>query len=211
MTLDMIVGRNSWTSRKLQHVELIFGPTMASFDTRRARDIMGNFPTGVIVVTTIGEDGRPVGLTINSFSSVSLEPPMVLWSLALRAPSLVAFRASNVFALNILSKDQLDLCKSFAKPSTDKYACVEYCQGGAGLPLLSGAVAHIECRTVARYPGGDHEIYLGEVAAMDGFERDPLLFHRGQFRMLSPLEDSANQKNTVRSQLTSDSSKIRHQ
>jgi flavin reductase (DIM6/NTAB) family NADH-FMN oxidoreductase RutF len=165
---------------------------MSATDTRRIRDIMGNFATGVIVVTTLGDEKKPIGLTINSFSSVSLEPPMILWSLSLRSPSLAAFRTYNEFALNVLSDSQLDLCKNFATPSPDKFLNVEYSVGRAGVPLLSGAVAHIECRTIARYFGGDHEIYLAEIMAIDEFGQEPLLFHRGRFRLFAPIEPLEN-------------------
>ena len=161
---------------------------VSSIDPRLFREVLGSFATGVVIVTTRGVDDEPVGLTVSSFNSVSLEPPLILWSLALKAPSLKAFRAHGHFAINILAETQLDLCKTFGRSSPDKFVDVTYSHGITGVPLLSGAAAHLECRTYARYPGGDHEIYVGEVVAMEGFLHEPLLFHGGAFRKLQPTD-----------------------
>ena len=158
-------------------------------DPKELREVLGCFATGVVVVTSVGEGGAPVGLTINSFNSVSLHPPLVLWSISLKAPSLTAFRRHDYFAVNILAAGQRDLCMRFAKPASDKFADVAYQRGVADVPLLDDATAHLECRTVARYPGGDHEIYVGHVLSLKSFDHDPLVFHRGAFRELLPLED----------------------
>ena len=148
------------------------------------RTVLGSFTTGVVVVTTLGEQGRPVGLTINSFNSVSLEPPLILWSLSLKAPSLEAFRTHPHFVINILSEHQESIGRQFARPSADKFAGIEYTRGITDVPILAGAAAHLECRTYARYPGGDHEIYLGEVTALQDHGHEPLVYHRGSFRRL---------------------------
>jgi flavin reductase (DIM6/NTAB) family NADH-FMN oxidoreductase RutF len=161
---------------------------LAPIDPRVFRDVLGSFATGVVIVTTRGAENEPVGLTVSSFNSVSLDPPLILWSLALKAPSLVAFRAHQHFAINILAETQLELCKTFGRSSPDKFLDVSYRQGVTGAPLLAGAAAHLECRTYARYPGGDHEIYVGEVVAMEGFLHEPLLFHGGAFRKLQPTD-----------------------
>ena len=160
--------------------------TLSPILPRHLRDCLGSFTTGVVVVTTLGTEGRPVGLTINSFNSVSLDPPLILWSLALKAPSLEAFRATGAFVINILAEDQEDLGRRFATPSADKFAGVAYAPGLTGAPVLADTAAHLECRTYARYPGGDHEIYVGEVTALQDRGHAPLVYHRGGFRRLRP-------------------------
>ena len=154
--------------------------TQAQVNSRELRDVLGSFATGVVVVTTLGDGGAPVGLTINSFNSVSLDPPLVLWSLALTAPSLGAFRAHDAFAVNILSRDQADLCMRFARPSDDKFAGVSWRPGLKGVPVLNDAHAHLECRTWRHYEGGDHEIIIGEVMALAATDTAPLVYHRGR-------------------------------
>ena len=162
----------------------------SSIDERAFRDVMGRFATGVTVVTTAAHDGAPVGVTVNSFSSVSLDPPLVLWSLGLRAPSLPAFRGSGRFAVNILPNTHRHLCEQFARPSADKFSGVAYRRDENGLPLLDGAVAQIICSTWRRYPGGDHEIFVGRVQALRAWDHDPLVFYRGRASTLRPLSES---------------------
>lgn len=157
-------------------------PAVKAADLRAA---LGCFATGVVVVTTLGDQGAPVGLTINSFNSVSLDPALILWSLAHSAPSIGAFRDHGGFAINILADDQIELCKQFARPSDNKFDGVMFDAGYKRVPLIAGAAAHLECRTYARYPGGDHEIYVGEVVGISTTEKPPLVFHRGRFAMLS--------------------------
>lgn len=157
---------------------------LQTIETRHLRDCLGAFTTGVVVVTTLDPDGRPVGLTINSFNSVSLVPPLILWSLSLRAPSLSAFRASGGFVINILSEGQDDLGRRFATPSVDKFAGVRHRPGVLGMPILAETAAYLECRSYARTPGGDHEIHLGEVVALQDHGHEPLIYHRGLFRRL---------------------------
>ena len=155
-----------------------------TLEPRLFRDVLGSFATGVVVVTTLGDEGRPVGITVSSFNSVSLDPPLVLWSLALKAPSLGAFRTHDFFAINILAEDQEHLCKRFATPAKDKFSDVAFDLGITGVPLLHGTAAALECQTYARYPGGDHEIHVGEVKAVQDSGHAPLVFHRGTFRRL---------------------------
>jgi flavin reductase (DIM6/NTAB) family NADH-FMN oxidoreductase RutF len=153
-------------------------------DARQFRDVLGSFTTGVVIVTTLGKAGTPVGLTVNSFNSVSLDPPLILWSLALRSHSLASFRAHDYFAINILAEDQEQVCRRFARASEDKFSDIRFDFGQTGVPILHGIAAHLECRTYARYPGGDHEIYVGEVTAVQDHGHRPLVFHRGTFRRL---------------------------
>lgn len=159
----------------------------AGMDTRAFRDVLGCFATGVAVITTLGDNGAPVGLAVNSFSSVSLDPPLILWSISLAAPSLGAFRAYPGFAVNIMGAHAKQETLNFATPSENKFDGVEWTPGHDGVPLLGSAVAMIECRTEQRMPGGDHEIILGRVKDFARREGGPLLFHRGQFAEIGNL------------------------
>jgi flavin reductase (DIM6/NTAB) family NADH-FMN oxidoreductase RutF len=155
--------------------------TLTSFDSRQLRNVLGTFTTGVTVVTTRDPQGVPHGVTANSFSSVSLEPPLVLWSLALTSRSLAAFRDSDHFAVNVLAEDQVEVSKHFARPQDDKFASVNYTDGLGSVPVLEGTVAHFECVKVAAYPAGDHVIYLGRVERVSHSGRRPLAFSHGRY------------------------------
>lgn len=154
-------------------------------DPAAYRAVLGRFVTGITVMTVGGERGSRTGVTANSFNTVSLDPPMILWSLDLKAPSLAEFRANDHFGVNILAADQRDLALKFARPAEDKFAGVDTHEGLNGAPLIHGAAAHIECRVAHRYPGGDHEIIVGEVLRMNGSDRLPLVFHGGKFCSLA--------------------------
>ena len=154
---------------------------LPSIDPAEYRAVLGRFATGVTIMTARAPGGLQVGVTANSFNTVSLDPPLILWSLALRAPSLSVFRNQDHFAVNILAHDQRDLALRFARPSDDKFAGVDFRPGIGGAPLLEGAMAHIECQVAHRYPGGDHEIIVGHVLRMEGSDRQPLVFHCGKF------------------------------
>ncbi len=150
-------------------------------DSMLLRKTLGCFPTGVIVVTTLGDHGLPVGMTINSFSSVSLEPPLVLWSIARSAPSHGAFRTHPGFTLNILSDEQQLVSKQFATPSDEKFKGIDWQPGFKGTPVIQDAVAVLQCKTYQVYDGGDHEIFLGEVVDFKSSDKKPLVFYNGQF------------------------------
>lgn len=147
-----------------------------TFDLRRLRDCFGRFATGVAVVTTRDKDGSPLGLTVNSFSSVSLDPPLVLWSLNKTSLNVESYRSASHFAVNVLAADQIDLSNRFAASMIDKFDTVSFSEGLAGIPLLEGCVARIECRNMAVHDGGDHLIFLGEVERFDANEKPVLLF-----------------------------------
>jgi len=153
------------------------------FDPREFRGALGAFPTGVTVITTRDGDGARVGITANSFNSVSLDPPMVLFGLARSARSLSAFNQAEHWAVHILSAGQEALSNRFAKSGVDKFAGVEIEEGIAGLPLLAGCAARMQCRTAFRYEGGDHIIFVGEVLALDRSEATPLVFHAGKYAL----------------------------
>jgi flavin reductase (DIM6/NTAB) family NADH-FMN oxidoreductase RutF len=158
-------------------------PPSAAHSPRDLRNVLGSFTTGVVVVTANDPDGQPAGLTVNSFNTVSLDPALILWSLSLKAPSLAAFRSSEYFAINILSEDQEHVGRQFATPALDKFKDIEITTGITGVPILADTT-HFECRTYARYPGGDHEIYLGEIISFQDRLQAPLVFYRGSFRRL---------------------------
>lgn len=158
--------------------------SVETIDPLALRDVFGQFATGVTIVTTIGDNGAPVGLAANSFSSVSLDPPLILWSLSLNAPSLGAFRTHPTFVINILCAESKDLAMNFSRPSDDKFANVNWRPGLNGAPVLEQASAVLECETVDRFAGGDHEIYLGRVCRFSKVEKSPLLFFKGKFSQL---------------------------
>jgi len=163
-------------------------PSFRDCDPLSYRDVMGTFPTGVTIMTVGIEGGFRLGVTASSFNTVSLDPPLILWSLALKAPSLDAFRAHDHFGVNVLSADQRDVALQFARPAADKFSGVGTEAGvNTGVPLIQGALAQIECRVAARYPGGDHEIILGEVLALRRRDGLPLVFQRGAFHGLQAL------------------------
>ena len=153
----------------------------AAIDKRAFRNALGAFTTGVTVVTTRDGAGRDVGLTVNSFNSVSLEPPLVLWSLARSSASLPAFLEAEHFAVHILAADQEPMSSRFAQRGADKFAGIELARGEGGVPLLPGCSARFSCRTAFRHEGGDHEIFVGQVLGFEAFERAPLVFHKGDY------------------------------
>ena len=154
-------------------------------DSRSLRDALGEFATGVAVVTARAADGQPVGVTINSFASVSLEPPLVLWSLGLQSPSLAVFEACSHYTVNILAADQVELSQRFSQSQNDKFAGIDTIVGAGGTPILPGCSAWFECRNEMHYPGGDHIILVGYVENFSRQEKPPLIFHGGQYRKLA--------------------------
>ncbi|MFK3789592.1 MULTISPECIES: flavin reductase family protein [Pseudomonas] len=153
-------------------------------DARELRNLLGQFATGVTVITTRTADGRNIGVTANSFSSLSLSPALVLWSLARKAPSLKVFCAASHFAINILGAHQHHLSEQFARAAPDKFAGVAHSYGKAGAPVLDDVVAVLVCRNVTQYEGGDHLIFIGEIEQYRYSGAEPLVFHAGQYRGL---------------------------
>jgi flavin reductase (DIM6/NTAB) family NADH-FMN oxidoreductase RutF len=143
------------------------------------------FATGVTVVTTIDGDGKPLGLTCNSFSSVSLTPPLVLWSLSAYSPNLQAFLSTAFFAVNILAHDQEELSRRFSSRIPDRVAGVPCSSGENGIPLISGAAAQIQCSNETRHYSGDHVILIGRVLRYSYRDVEPLVFSRGRYRFLA--------------------------
>ncbi|RZL91930.1 MAG: flavin reductase [Variovorax sp.] len=157
-----------------------------AFDARELRQVLGSFVTGVTVITTVDAEGRAHGLTANSFSSVSLDPPLILWSQSLAAPSHPVFSTCERFAVNILADDQVDVSNRFARGGADKFASTMTEAGMGGVPLIPGCAAHLECRRVHSYPGGDHVVYIGEVERIQRYQRQPLVFGSGKYLVAQP-------------------------
>lgn len=159
-----------------------------SFPAREFRNALGLFPTGVAVVTATSAEGEVVGVTVNSFTSVSLNPPLVLVSLARSLRSFEVFRAASAFAVNLLREDQKQISGHFARRQVDKWQGVEHRLGAVSCPILYPNLAAFECVMHAQYDGGDHLLLLGRVLR---FERDlelaarPLVYFRGQYRAVS--------------------------
>ena len=157
-----------------------------AFDTRAFRRALGNFATGVTVVTAATEDGRKVGVTANSFNSVSLDPPLILWSIDKRSSSHEVFEAASHFAVNVLAADQIDLSNNFARPKEDRFAEIEFEMGVGGSPVFADCSARFHCEKFQQVDGGDHWIMIGKVLAFDDFGRSPLLYHQGAYSMVLP-------------------------
>jgi flavin reductase (DIM6/NTAB) family NADH-FMN oxidoreductase RutF len=128
-------------------------------------------------------------MTANAFSSLSLDPPLVLWSLTKSAPSCPDFISTGYFAINVLAQDQIPLSRIFATPSTDKFAGVAYTDGPGGVPLLDGGSARLVCRNVGQYDGGDHLIFIGHVEQFESFGKAPLVFHAGRYAAVTTHPD----------------------
>lgn len=157
-----------------------------TFDTRTLRDALGLFVTGVTIITTQTRAGEKVGITANSFNSVSLDPPLVLWSIGKHARSLEAFAEAEHFAVHILRDDQTALSQNFAKSGSDKFANVHTVPGLGDVPLLPDCAARLECTIYGRHEAGDHIIYVAEVEALvcDKQAR-PLVYHGGRYAELA--------------------------
>jgi flavin reductase (DIM6/NTAB) family NADH-FMN oxidoreductase RutF len=153
-------------------------------DNKTFRQCLGRFATGVTVVTCCDRDGHPCGITANSFSSVSLEPPLVLWNIAKVSNSLEAFLEAGHFAINVLSDRQQDISVHFARSDHTRFNGIEYSMSGDGAPILPDTVALFECRTREIHDCGDHFIIVGEVTAYSARDGQPLLFYGGRYRGL---------------------------
>ena len=158
----------------------------ASAESRTAfRNALGQFCTGVTAITTIAPDGEQVGITVNSFNSLSLEPPLILWSIANSTPSFTCFQEDDPFVVNVLAADQEGLAMQFARTGSDtKFDGVKTHAGLRDVPIIDGCVAYLECEVDARHSGGDHDIIVGRVRRIFNLRKAPLLFHGGNFHKL---------------------------
>jgi flavin reductase (DIM6/NTAB) family NADH-FMN oxidoreductase RutF len=169
------------------HAAPVHHTSSENFNSRELRNALGTFATGVTIITARSKAGKLVGLTANSFTSVSLQPPLVLWSASLYADSLSAFQEGSHFVVNILAADQIELSNRFARKHEDKFAEVDHIIPECGAPVLIGAAAHFECRNEYRHYGGDHIIFIGHVERFAYTGKPTLLFCRGQYMRGEPL------------------------
>lgn len=162
----------------------------SAIDPRDFRNALGTYATGVTIVTAMAADGKPYGVTCNSFASVSLNPPLVLWSLGMFSQGLTIFQNASHFTVNVLGASQEALASQFARSSDDKFAGVNWAPGLGNAPVLNDSVANFQCRAANRYYGGDHIIFLGAVEAYAYNRREPLLFARGSFGRFMAGDDN---------------------
>ena len=151
-------------------------------DRNDFRRVLGNFASGVTVVTTVGSDGNPYGLTVTAFTAVSLEPPLVLVCVDKRAESLPHLQSSQVFAVNFLASGEQETSRRFAVTGGDKFGGVAWGAAGSGAPILPNVVGYVDCRVVNTVEAGDHIIFIGQVDAAAAGTADPLLHFRGGYR-----------------------------
>ena len=169
---------------------------MPPFTQRQFRDALGHFATGITIVTAARPNGTPVGMTASSFNSVSMEPPLVLWSVTRKALSAETFRTAPRFAIHVLGEAQVELANLFARSGADKFGATEHRFDAHGVPILPDCVCRFDCRRFAVHPGGDHHIVVGEVlhvasgdegAAGPGRVGRPLVYGAGAFATALPL------------------------
>lgn len=151
------------------------------------RRVLGAYPTGVTVITTRDADGKPVGMTANSFASVSLEPALILWSVRRSALGFEVYRDAEYFAVNILSENQADVSNLFARTSANKFDGITISDGAGGAPLIAGTAAQLECRTWNSCDGGDHLIIIGEVLSFRRENAEPLVFAGGRYARIADI------------------------
>jgi 3-hydroxy-9,10-secoandrosta-1,3,5(10)-triene-9,17-dione monooxygenase reductase component len=159
-----------------------------SFDTRHFRDALSRYATGVALVTALDRAGEPIGMTINSFASVSLTPPLVLWSLDRRSPRFEDWMACEHYAISVLAEAQVNLSNHFATPADDKFNGLDWLPGVGGAPLLPEMHAVFQCCSEARHEGGDHVIFIGRVLEFSERTAEPLLFVGGRYAGVRELE-----------------------
>lgn len=159
----------------------------AATDSRSLRAALGSFATGVTIVSCRAAGGEPVGLTVNSYNTLSLDPPMVLWSLRLASPSLSAFDAARHFAINVLSEAQVDLSRRFASSTPGKFDEGLWGEGVGGVPVLAGCAATFECEQALHQTAGDHRLYLGRVLLAQSQAVPPLVYHAGRYHLLGEI------------------------
>src|SRR5262249_53094072 len=142
---------------------------------------LAQFPTGVTIVCARAGENRYVGFTANSFSSVSLDPPLILWTIARKSASLAVFESAERYAINVLSATQDELARRFSRPHADRFAGVTHRLGWSDAPLIDGCVAWLECKHFARHAAGDHFIFIGEVVTVERARGAALIFHQARF------------------------------
>lgn len=159
----------------------------STFDKSALRLALGGFATGVTIVTCRDTQGTAVGLTVNSFNALSLDPPLVLWSLRVASPSLSAFDAAPRFAINVLGEGQVDVSRRFASPVGQKFDEGQWHEGLHRVPVLGGSAAVFECERLSQQTAGDHRLYIGHVLKMQHQAVPPLVFHGGHYHLLGEV------------------------
>jgi flavin reductase (DIM6/NTAB) family NADH-FMN oxidoreductase RutF len=160
-----------------------------AFNERQLRDALAQFATGVTIVCARAPGDRYVGFTANSFNSVSLDPPLILWTLSHRSSSLTAFESAERYAVNVLSAHQVELARRFSRPHADRFATVPFRLGWSDAPLIDGCIAWFECRHYAKQRAGDHIVFIGEVVTVERARGTGLVFQHGRFGATTPLPD----------------------
>ncbi len=158
--------------------------TLPNVDSAAFRTACGKFATGITIVTVIGPDGLPQGMTANSFTSVSLEPPMVLVCIDRKATILHKVKAARTIGINVLAENQRSLSTQFSRPGTDRFGVVPWFAGETGVPLLNGVLAHYECEVTSVAEGGDHLVFIAEVRHLQCFAGRPLLYFESGYETL---------------------------
>ena len=164
---------------------------MAQPNSELLRKALRQFSTGVVIVTTVNDQGEPIGLTANSFNSVSLTPPLVLWSLNKKSKSLNAFQATKYFAISVLSSEQMNLAARFAAPIEKRFEGIEFNHSSSGMPLFDNCSSWFECTSSSQYDGGDHIIFVGQVISCGCSDSMPLLYARGAYGIPAPHPEVA--------------------
>ena len=170
------------------------GEGTPAFNERQLRDALAQFATGVTIVCARAAHDRYVGFTANSFSSVSLDPPLVLWTISQRSASLAVFNAAERYAINVLAAAQVDLARRFSRPHADRFASVPFRLGWSDAPLIDGCVAWFECRQHARHRAGDHVVFIGEVITVERAHGRGLVFQQGRFAATWPVATEGDVK-----------------
>ena len=160
-----------------------------AFSERQFRDALAQFATGVTIICARAADGGYVGFTANSFSSASLDPPLIVWTLSRKSLSLAAFEASGRYAVNVLAATQVDLARRFSRPHADRFADVPFRLGWSDAPLIDGCIAWFECRDRGRHATGDHVLFVGEVMTVERSPGAGLVFQHGRFAATTPLDE----------------------
>ena len=163
---------------------------LSPIDPAELRRCLGSFVTGVTVITVLDDQGNPIGMTANSFNSVSLDPALIVWSLRLNATAFSTYSNAQRFVVNILAEDQVDISNRFARSGLDRFEGVAWTQGLGGVPLIEGCAAYLECTTEQTYPGGDHLLFLGRVQRIVNATRRPLAFGSGKYMVVHPYDNS---------------------
>lgn len=182
--------RATWrTDQIVSFMTLTTDDTVAwpALDSTQLRRCLGSFVTGVTVITALDLDGQPEGITANSFGSLSLDPPLIVWSLRLKARSFETYKNATRFAVNILAQDQVDISNRFASSAPHRFEGIPHRPGLGNVPLIDDCVAHLECALAHVYPGGDHVLFIGRVLRFTSTDKAPLAYGNGAYKSVANL------------------------